>query len=542
MIGAALCIAAIILPWMISYLYITWNTNARPFEKHNYLNCFELMYVGLAPIVLFLTCDFIEIFSVSKFSKLSELWVIRCSLLFACIFPITSLYFQLQSHTTVRDPNYLMLTMCAFVSLISSAVTSLPLLINWESSVDINGSDTPDMFAYASRKLICPRTHTIVMNIAAAVYFILRCVSLFAKNKNLSTNLSEIADCCQLFFYFESAVASMTWSTYSYSEIEFNATNGSISLLLATFAVKNAASFILIFSTKSFLRSQSELNSNFIRSELLIHLAYVVVATTIPAKFASTRLFESLVEAIEEKVSFLRYISHEMRTPLNIIELSLGFVESETMSLSPLVGVDKTNLLLDALSDIKESCQNAVSVVNDLLTIDKMQSNKYNLELEKVNISNYLKSSCRQFGLLAEQSEVNFRFVIQSTNPDNKKTVIRMDKHKMSQVLRNLLSNAFKFTPKNGSVVLSYTTKRVDALPMTTNSNFSSRRVAPQPGTSSSPSHNPGYVVVVSVTDSGAGISKENQKHMFGQYVQFNANVLQKGKGSGLGLWISKST
>ena len=42
------------------------------------------------------------------------------------------------------------------------------------------------------------------------------------------------------------------------------------------------------------------------------------------------------------------------------------------------------------------------------------------------------------------------------------------------------------------------------------------------------------------VIDSGAGISKENQKKLFGKYAQFNANALQKGGGSGLGLWISK--
>lgn len=44
----------------------------------------------------------------------------------------------------------------------------------------------------------------------------------------------------------------------------------------------------------------------------------------------------------------------------------------------------------------------------------------------------------------------------------------------------------------------------------------------------------------VEVVDSGAGISKKNQQKLFGQYVQFDANKLQKGKGSGLGLWISK--
>ena len=47
-------------------------------------------------------------------------------------------------------------------------------------------------------------------------------------------------------------------------------------------------------------------------------------------------------------------------------------------------------------------------------------------------------------------------------------------------------------------------------------------------------------VLRVEIIDSGAGISKENQKKLFGQYVQFNVNALQAGEGSGLGLWISK--
>lgn len=49
-----------------------------------------------------------------------------------------------------------------------------------------------------------------------------------------------------------------------------------------------------------------------------------------------------------------------------------------------------------------------------------------------------------------------------------------------------------------------------------------------------------GTTLRIAVTDSGAGISIENQRKLFGQYVQFNAAALQQGKGSGLGLWISK--
>ncbi|RYH20865.1 ATP-binding protein [archaeon] len=55
------------------------------------------------------------------------------------------------------------------------------------------------------------------------------------------------------------------------------------------------------------------------------------------------------------------------------------------------------------------------------------------------------------------------------------------------------------------------------------------------------PTYSSKDIVRISVTDTGAGISVQNQKKLFGQYVQFNAAQLQQGKGSGLGLWITKS-
>ena len=80
-------------------------------------------------------------------------------------------------------------------------------------------------------------------------------------------------------------------------------------------------------------------------------------------------------------------------------------------------------------------------------------------------------------------------------------------------MLRNLISNALKFTPAKGKVSIML-------------ENIMNGDDAP--------------LFRITVTDSGAGISAENQTKMFGQYVQFNAAALQKGKGSGLGLWISK--
>ena len=78
----------------------------------------------------------------------------------------------------------------------------------------------------------------------------------------------------------------------------------------------------------------------------------------------------------------------------------------------------------------------------------------------------------------------------------------------MSQVLRNFLSNALKFTPEGGSVTVTVRTE--------------------------------GCSLRVEVKDSGAGISSENIRRLFVEVVQFNANTLQGGGGTGLGLWICK--
>jgi signal transduction histidine kinase len=108
--------------------------------------------------------------------------------------------------------------------------------------------------------------------------------------------------------------------------------------------------------------------------------------------------------------------------------------------------------------------------------------------------------------------------------------VVRGDRFKLNQVLRNFLSNALKFCRRDDgevSVLVQHFEKKAHLI----------RRIG---------SHGPSVASVrdfvrVSVVDNGCGISKANQQRLFGQYVQFNAGALQKGGGSGLGLWIAKS-
>jgi signal transduction histidine kinase len=100
-----------------------------------------------------------------------------------------------------------------------------------------------------------------------------------------------------------------------------------------------------------------------------------------------------------------------MRTPLNIMNLSLGFVESEGVNLKKLVESKHLAPMMDAIGDIKESCQTATSILDDFLTLDKMQGGKMTVELVDVKPLKFAMETYRLFTLVAQQKEVEFLFV-----------------------------------------------------------------------------------------------------------------------------------
>ena len=266
-------------------------------------------------------------------------------------------------------------------------------------------------------------------------------------------------------------------------------------------------------------------------------------------------------EALESRLNLIGYLSHEMRSPLNTAFLGLEFINNELKKIRvnvlsepssrmdpntigsmrsmvsnqaddrrSVISLEQVDDILQTSNHVLNSCRVASTTLDDLLTADKIGDGKLVLSLVSCNPWSLIKKCTGPFTIDAHEKDIHFVVdCVDHLHPDMNwglELEVEVDEVKVSQVIRNLLSNALKFTPANGEV-----TMLVEILPYDKMSS----------GVLETEGKPFDRVLKVSVADSGPGISPEDQKKLFGKYVQFNPGVLQKGKGSGLGLWISKS-
>lgn len=210
---------------------------------------------------------------------------------------------------------------------------------------------------------------------------------------------------------------------------------------------------------------------------------------------------EAADEASNAKSQFLSKMSHEMRTPLNGI---MGFTEVLSES-------DLDQNQHEYLGYIAKSADNLLGLVNDVLDFSKIQSGRMKVHLKPSSIAEICQNATKPVGLLAEQKGLKIFTEISSKIPQ----WVETDPDLLRQVLLNLLSNAIKFTDE-GSVSLS-----VSVLEHTINDQE--------------------VKLLFSVEDTGIGISKENQKHLFQDFYQVDSSTTKKRDGTGLGLAISQN-
>ncbi|WP_295771804.1 response regulator [uncultured Mucilaginibacter sp.] len=198
------------------------------------------------------------------------------------------------------------------------------------------------------------------------------------------------------------------------------------------------------------------------------------------------------------KSEFLANMSHELRTPLNsILVLARILKDNKTDNLSE-DQIKYASVIFNAGNDL-------LTLINDILDLSKIESGKLDLNYDDIRVSEILKDMEMLFAEVAGNK--NISFTNQVTNvPD----VIFTDKVRVEQVIKNLLSNAFKFTPENGSIAIK-------ALP------------GKNEGT-----------ISFAIKDSGIGIAPEKQRIIFEAFQQADGSTSRKYGGTGLGLSISR--
>jgi signal transduction histidine kinase/DNA-binding response OmpR family regulator len=211
-------------------------------------------------------------------------------------------------------------------------------------------------------------------------------------------------------------------------------------------------------------------------------------------------LKQTAEKASRAKSDFLSNMSHEMRTPMNAI---IGMTSIAKNSSDP----ERKDY---CLSKIEDASNHLLGVINDILDMSKIEANKFDLSLETFDFEKMLQKVVNVINFRMEQKQLNFLVRLDNDIPP----MLIGDDQRLAQVIANLLGNAVKFTPEQGSINLNTHLEKIEG---------------------------GSCVIRIEVSDTGIGISPEQQSRLFRSFEQAENNTARKFGGTGLGLAISKS-
>ncbi|RME54303.1 HAMP domain-containing protein [Candidatus Woesearchaeota archaeon] len=207
------------------------------------------------------------------------------------------------------------------------------------------------------------------------------------------------------------------------------------------------------------------------------------------------KAYNKLKKLDEAKNEFISIVSHELKSPLFPV---LGFIE---LMLKGEMG-KLTKQQKEKLKLVYKNASDLLKLIEDMLTLSKLDLKKLNLEIKNVNLANLAKSIKNSLKPVAEKYKVNIKY----NGP--RKLMIKADEFRVKEAITNIVRNAILYNKKNGSVLVNVDKEK-------------------------------GYAVVT-VKDTGIGIPKKEMDNLFNRFYQVEKAAVRKHEGSGLGLSIAK--
>ncbi len=216
------------------------------------------------------------------------------------------------------------------------------------------------------------------------------------------------------------------------------------------------------------------------------------------AQLASSfnKMTNKLAQIENTREEFVSNVSHELKTPLSAIK-----VLTESMLNEKDIPLD---IYREFLSDINSEIDRMTNIVNDLLTLVKLDKKRFPLNISDTNLNNMLENIIKRLTPLADKKNIELEFTC------NKNIMLQADEMKLSLAISNLIDNGIKYTPSGGKVKIN-----IDS-----DENFA----------------------YITVQDNGIGINESEQEKIFERFYRIDKTRDRETGGTGLGLSITNST
>ncbi len=237
---------------------------------------------------------------------------------------------------------------------------------------------------------------------------------------------------------------------------------------------------------------------------LLYVITFVFLVERIYRFQLSKKMADSESKRLKEidqlKNALFTNITHEFRTPLTVIKGMTGVIKSNLEN-------KQYNDLENSLEIVDRNSDGLLQLINEMLDLAKIESGNMELNLIQVDIIPFVKYLTQSFQSLAEEKEIRFSVLC-----DIEHLEMDIDVNKFTAIITNLISNAIKFTPQNGEVLV-----HIDKIEVN-NTDF----------------------IRINIKDNGLGISKEELIYIFDKFYQVDNSSSKLQKGTGIGLALVK--